>query len=350
MLLGAALVACAACNSADSARQVPAAEAATAAQKDAGVSQQAMDGVSMRYSLADGQAPSTRHSQHYEMWGNRGLWRDGWMAVSRLHPTPERARPRAADPTPLNDANWELYDHGVDPTEREDLAAQRPELLREMVNLWWAAAGQHQVLPVDDRARDKRWTAQVPLPLGADPDRTVFTGPGGPFERGAAPRINGRSFTVTAEVTIGSGVSEGVLYAVGGRHGGYAWYLTEGRLVFEVTRSALGFEQVGTDLSLAPGEHTLTLSVVEEADGAVVVTQSLDGRELGSGAVAALVQRFQVHAGRSHVGRAGDSTGSRAFQPPFAFTQQLRRVVVCPGAPGTPMAEAALVDAEMREQ
>lgn len=316
----------------------------------AGVTQQPIHGVSMRSSVTEPEAPSRRHSQHYEMWGNRGVWRDGWMAVSRLHPTPERSRPRAPDPEPLNDLGWELYDHITDPTERDDRAAHRPDLLRDLVTLWWASAGQYQVLPVDDRARDQHWTPQVPLPLGADPARAVFTGPGGPFERGAAPRIAGCSFSMTADLTVGPGVSEGVLYAVGGRHGGYAWFVQNGRLVFEVTRSALRFEQVSHDLSLQPGDHRLSVSVVEEMGGAVCVTQALDGQVLGSGPVSGLIKRIQVHAGRSYVGRAGDRSGSTSYHPPFAFTQALRRLVVHPETTEEPLDDAALVAAEMREQ
>ncbi len=316
----------------------------------AGVTQQPMHGVSMRYSLTDPAADSRRSSQHYEMFGNRGFWRDGWMAISRMHPTPERARPPTPAPTPVAEAVWELYDHRSDPTECHDLAAERPDLLAEMVNAWWAAAGQYQVLPIDERPRKQRFPAQVPLPLGADPDGATFPGPGGPYERGGAPRIAGRSFTLTADITVSDGPTEGVLYAFGGRHGGYAWYVDAGRLVFEVTRSPLSSETVSAELDLAPGPHRLTLTVATEPDRPVTVQLRRDDELLEQGTVTALVARMPVHAGRSHVGRAGDRTASRAFDPPFAFTQQLHSLSVRPGVTSEPPTEPAVFAAEMREQ
>lgn len=312
-----------------------------------GVTQQPMHGVSMRNTFADPHVESRRHSQHYEMFGNRGLWRDGWMAVARLHPTAAHSRPPVRATPTLGEVTWELYDHRNDPTECDDLAEAHPELLRELVDLWWAAAGAHQVLPVDDRPRDENRPTRIPLPAGADPRRTTFSGTGGPYERGGAPRIAGVPFRLEADVTLPAGPASGVLFAMGGRHGGYCWYLHEGSIVFEVTTSSLRFDRVSASLDARPGHHLLALDVRVPDEGAPHVDLSVDGHLAGSGTVDRLVNRFPVHAARCHVGRSADRTGSRSFTPPYAFTGTVHRLTVLPDCTTTAPDDE---EAEMREQ
>lgn len=315
-----------------------------------GITQQPMHGVSMRYSFHDAEAPTRRRSQHYEMLGNRGFHADGWMAVSRLHPTPERPRPPVPATPGLDEAPWELYHHHTDPTECDDLAEQQPERLRSLVEQWWAAAARYDVLPVDDRPRELRMPSRIPLPAGHDPERTVFHGPGGPYERGGSPRIHGVGFRMTAEVTVDHDGGRGVLFAMGGRHGGYCWYLRDGRMVFEVTTSTLRYEQVVADRGLAAGPHALGVEVVN-GPGSPAVRLSIDGRAAGGSDVAALIDRFHVHAARSSVGFALDRTGSAGFVAPYGFTGELHRLVVEPDAqpdhPHRPDDEHGM---EMREQ
>ncbi len=234
-----------------------------------GVAQQPIHGVSMAYSLTDPEAPGRRHTQHYEMWGNRGLWHDGWMAVCRLHPD----APGAHDPAsmvPFDDLVWELYDHAQDPSECEDLAAVHPERLRRLQELWWAAAGRFDVLPVDTRARSARWPTRPPVPAGAEPGGCVYPGKGGPYERGVAPDIAGRSFRLEAEVDMrDGGTPDGVLYAVGGVHGGYWWYLHDGELAFEVAQSSVTTQTIAVPATLSSGRHRLAVELAAHEDGAV---------------------------------------------------------------------------------
>ena len=109
-----------------------------------GHEQSTFDGVSMRYTLDDGTAPTRRHTQFYSMLGSRAIWHDGWKAVTN-HPT-------LSGWSHFNDDEWELYHTDVDRAEMRNLAAEQPEKVRELVNLWFAEAGRNQAFPLDDRS------------------------------------------------------------------------------------------------------------------------------------------------------------------------------------------------------
>ncbi len=115
-----------------------------APEKIKGHTQSHFDGVSMRYSFDDAAAPGTRQTQFYSMLGSRGIWHDGWKAIT-THPT-------ISGWSHFNEDAWELYHTDVDRSESHDLAAEQPDKLREMVNLWYAEAGANEGFPLDDRS------------------------------------------------------------------------------------------------------------------------------------------------------------------------------------------------------
>ena len=127
--------------------------------------QSRFDGVSMRSSFDDADAPTTRKTQFYSMLGSRGIWHDGWKAIT-THPT-------LSGWSNFNDDEWELYHTDVDRSEVHNLAAEQPDKVRELVNLWYAEAGANQAFPLDDRGaleiiltpRPVLSPAAQPLPL-----------------------------------------------------------------------------------------------------------------------------------------------------------------------------------------
>ena len=127
--------------------------------------QSRLDGVSMRYSVTDPSAPSARETQFYSMLGSRGIWHDGWKAVT-THPT-------LSGWSHFNDDTWELYHTDTDRAELHDLAAEQPDKLRELVNLWFAEAGDNGAFPLDDRSAVEIIT--TPRPQLASPrDRYTY--------------------------------------------------------------------------------------------------------------------------------------------------------------------------------
>ena len=89
--------------------------------------------------------PTRKQVQYFEMFGHRGIWADGWKAVTHHEPN-----------TSCDDDEWELYHLDSDFSECHDLAEKQPEKLRELIDLWWAEAGRNGVLPLDDR-RAELW-------------------------------------------------------------------------------------------------------------------------------------------------------------------------------------------------
>ena len=72
------------------------------------------------------------------MFGNRGLYHQGWTAVTK-HSTPWTTDP----PPPFDEDVWELY--GPDDwTQAKNVVAENPEKLAEMQRLWLIEADEVQ--------------------------------------------------------------------------------------------------------------------------------------------------------------------------------------------------------------
>jgi len=200
-----------------------------------GIKQRPMDGVSMAYTWtkANANAPTRHMTQYFEMLGNRAIYHDGWIATTTPATLPWILSTKPA-PDVITGYNWELYNVGDlqsgDPTEFNDLAASRPDKVKQMQELFYAEAAKHNVLPLDNSTLT-RWNAPRPnLRAG----RTVFTYSGAPISvpNSGAPSILNKSYTITAEVTIPEGGAEGMIVTDGGRFGGYGLFLSKGDLGF----------------------------------------------------------------------------------------------------------------------
>jgi arylsulfatase A-like enzyme len=183
--------------------------------------QSPFDGVSMRSSLDDATAPTRRNSQFYSMLGSRAIWHDGWKAVTN-HPT-------IAGWSNFNDDEWELYHTEVDRAELHNLAAEQPDKLRELVNLWYAEAGANQAFPLDDRSALEILTTPRPV-LSPARDRYVYFPGTAEVPEAQAVNIRNRSYLIGALVDIPAAGAEGVLFAHGSPFGGHAMYVKDSRL------------------------------------------------------------------------------------------------------------------------
>ncbi len=219
--------------------------------------QSGLDGVSMRYSLDDAAAPSTRTTQFYSMLGSRGIWHDGWKAIT-THPT-------IAGWSNFNDDVWELYHTDVDRAELHDLAAEEPEKLRELVNLWFAEAGRNGAFPLDDRSALE--IILTPRPLLAEPrNRYVYFPDTADIPEQQAVNIRNRSYAIGALVDIPASGAEGVLFAHGARFGGHALYVKDGRLHYVYNFVGVMEQKVDGTEDIPTGEN-LILSAAFEKDG-----------------------------------------------------------------------------------
>jgi arylsulfatase len=266
-----------------------------------GCPQMPLEGESFAKSIADPSAPSRKSAQYFEMFGHRGLWHDGWKAVS-FHPSG----------TPFENDKWELFHLDRDFSETDDLAEKEPERLKAMIEAWWREAEAHNVLPLDDRF-GPRFAENAARFHGA---RTHFT-----FHHGmghvptdVAPDVRSRNYTIEAHVEI-DGDAEGVLIAHGDATSGYSLYIKDGRLVHDLNIGVRVTRLVRTEPP-AKGART----------GVSEYTLLIDGEPAGSLQTQIGFNNFISWSGLD-IGRDRGSPVSH-YAAPFEFKGQLLRVHV----------------------
>lgn len=295
-----------------------------------GVRQQRIDGVSLSYSFTAPDAPERHTVQYFELFGNRGIYADGWKALALATTTPwDFTTPR--DPAK---AQWKLYNLREDFNERHDLAAAQPGKLKEMLAIFDREARANNVWPIGNDYREKGAIdarEQMEIRGGA----WVFHPPGAnriPYSR-AAP-IYGRSFTVDASLTLDHADASGVVMAQGGNTGGYALWFDRGVPVF--THNFFGEERydVRASRALESGNHDIRVEfVMREGGGADVVLRNGDV-EIGRAAVPNVQP---ATTGLNDVFDIGQDTGSPVsdrYTSPSPFSGAIRRVTVTPDASG----------------
>ncbi len=218
-----------------------------------GTKQRPMDGVSMLYTFDEPQAKDRRTTQYFEMFGNRGIYHDGWTAVTR-HSIPWLM----IDLPPFDQDRWELYNVAEDFSQANNLAAQHPAKLKELQELFTKEAIRNHVYPLDDR-RSERFNAALagrPDLIGDRKSMTLYQGMTGIAEN-AFINIKGRSHTITAEVEIPDGGADGVIIAQAGRFGGWSLYMKGGRVHEVYNFGGLERFTVSSENPLAAGRHTI---------------------------------------------------------------------------------------------
>jgi arylsulfatase A-like enzyme len=190
-----------------------------------GIKQRAIEGVSMAYtfSQSNANAPSKRGTQYFEMAGNRAIYHNGWIAAT-TPPAPPWVMGTAKMPDVVDGYHWELYNIAEDYSEYNDLSAQQPAKLKELQALFLTEAGKYNVFPMDNSAFTRLLTPRPSAVAG----KTIFTysGENSGIPVGNAPSILDRDYTITSEVTIPEGGAEGMIATLGGRFGGYGFYLS----------------------------------------------------------------------------------------------------------------------------
>ncbi len=239
----------------------------------AGVEQQPIEGVSLRYSFDDADATDRRTTQYFEMVGNRGIYHQGWSAVTR-HGVPWEMVD--VSDRPFEDDVWELYDLDTDWTQAHDVAAQHPDLLQELQAVFDWEGEKYNVFPLDARVT-ARENPDVAGRLDLHQGRTTLTfGPRvGRLTEEAAPNVKNRSHVIAAAIEVGERTS-GVVVAQGGRFGGWSLYLVDGV-------PAYAYNFVGRDLTVVRGSEPLAPGLHE-----LVLRFAYDGGPPGSGAVAGI--------------------------------------------------------------
>ena len=281
----------------------------TSPQVIAGVPQMPIEGVSFAASITDPAAPSKASPQYFEMFGHRGLWKDGWKAVA-FHP------PGA----PFDADRWELYHLDADFSETQDLAEQEPERLKALIDEWWTQAERCNVLPLDDRFGPR--FAENALRHQGHRKTFVFHKGMGHLPGDCAPDVRSRSYFIEADVNLGAG-DEGVLIAHGDATSGYSLFVRDGRLHHTLNVGGLR-TTVSSEEQIAPGRRKLGVRVIQD-DGRHF-TLTIDGEPAGKLSThlgfMTLISWSGLDIGRDRGRAVGD------YAHPFSFTGALRTVTV----------------------
>ncbi|MCP8937934.1 arylsulfatase [Alsobacter sp. SYSU M60028] len=307
-----------------------------------GIAQKPIEGVSMAYTWdkANAAAPSTHHTQYFEMMGVQGLYDDGWM----LSAVPVRAPWQllgAATADPASAYKFELYNVAKDWTQNQDLAAAEPRRLREMQQLMFAEFGRNNVLPLDASVATRLVSPRPSLSAGRS--NFVYTAPVTGIPDGAAPSLLNTSYTITADIEVPASGAEGVVVTEGGRFGGWGLYLLKGKPTFTWNLLDLRRVKWTGDLPLAPGKHQIVFDFKYDGLGfATLAFNNLSG--IGRGGVGVLKVDGKEVA-RQQLDRTvplalpvdetfdvGSDTGTpvddQDYQVPFAFTGKLARLAI----------------------
>jgi arylsulfatase len=250
-----------------------------------GTKEYPMDGVSMVYSFDDAAAKERHTTQYFEMFGNRAIYHDGWVAATR-HSIPWLMVP---DLPKFSEDKWELYHVDEDFSQANDLAAQNPKRLKQLQDLFVKEAIKNHVFPLDDR-RAERFNAEIagrPELIGDRKSMTLHEGMTG-INEDAFINTKGRSFSVTADVDVPHGGAEGVIIAQAGRFSGWSLYMKGGRVLQCYNFGGLERTTVSSPQALAPGRHTITYDFVYDGGkpGSGGMSRlSVDGKKVGEARV-----------------------------------------------------------------
>jgi arylsulfatase len=293
-----------------------------------GVEQRPMDGVSMLYSVDNAKAADRRTTQYFEMFGNRAIYHEGWVAATR-HSIPWLAVPLP----PVKDDVWELYNVSEDFSEANDIAKEYPEKLKELQDVFMKEAIRNNVLPIDDR-RSERFNPAIagrPDLLGGRKTLTVYEGMTGMLEN-AFINVKGVPHTVTAEVVVNDAQTQGVIIAQAGFFGGWVLYMKDGVVHHEYNWFALERTNVAGTTALAPGKHTIVYEFIPDeakpGTGGMSIL-SVDGKSVAKGHI----PKTQPYAFSGDEGADVGVDGETNVSPDYkqgdnAFTGKIVRVTV----------------------
>ncbi len=291
-----------------------------------GTDQAPIEGTSMVYTFGDAKAEDRRKTQYFEIFGNSGIYHDGWFAST----TPFRL-PWSGVGTDVDvlTTKWELYNINEDYSQANDLAAKNPDKLREMQVRFYAEAAKYKVLPIQTSAAERFGEGIRPSLTG---DRKSFTYKAGMrrIPEGAAPPIKNRSWSITAEVDL-KGNDTGVIATQGGLLAGWALYLDAGKPVFSYSFTSGESYRIVAKEALPAGKHTVVMNFTYDGGGmgkSGTASIKVGSTEVATGRVIKTVPfRFSTEETLD----IGEDTGTPvdlSYDVPAKFTGKLDKVTI----------------------
>jgi hypothetical protein len=326
-----------------------------------GIKQRPIEGVSMAYTFdkANADAPTRHRTQYFEMFGNRGIYHDGWYANTQPISVPWKL---GAIPNPdvVNSYKWELYNLNKDWTQNNDVSQENPAKLQELQRLFMEEAQKYQVLPLDNSMATRTVTPRPSVTAG----RTEFAYSGEltGIPMGDAPSLIAASYIITADIDVPSGGAEGVLATQGGRFGGWGFYVVKGKPVFTWNLLNLKRARWEGPEALSPGKHTVVFDFKYDGLGfATLAFNSMsglgrsgtgvlkvDGHEVASQKMEHTIPVILQWDESFDIGAdTGTPVDDKDYQVPFKFTGKLEKLTLKIDRPKlTPEDEKRLIESQ----
>ena len=300
-----------------------------------GIEQMPMHGTSFVYTFDDAKAPSRHTQQYFEIFGNRAVYKDGWIACSRIDRSPWRLDPaqlKKVGPGSGWDPDrdkWELYNLDEDFSQADDLAAKHPEKLAELKKLFWEEAEKNHVMPL---------MGGLAAFYGFAPpsaERTKFTYYRGTenISSGMIPQIYNRSFTITADLELPKDGAEGVIVAEADAMGGFSLYIQDGKLHYTYGLVGIRLDTLTSSEKVPTGKVTVRYEFTAEKPGKPGTGGKgqlfINDKPVGENTLQHTIPlRFSSYSGMD-IGKDNGDVVSPTYKAkaPFAFTGKIGKVV-----------------------
>jgi arylsulfatase A-like enzyme len=297
-----------------------------------GVEQKPIEGTSLVYTFDDEAAPERHSTQYFEMFGNRAIYKDGWMASTTPLRLPWVTAAGVAEPNP-DDFKWELYNIAEDSSQANDLAAANPEKLKELQEAFEVEAQKYNVYPLDSSFAARLDPAIRPS-LSRGRSEFVFYPGLIRIPEGSAPDFKNKSWSIAAELDVPEGGADGVLATMGGMFGGWGLFILDGKpqFAYRVSNQPQHLYRIAAPDALTSGAHTVRVDF--RYDGGIgkgaTVRMLVDEKQVAEGRVEqSVVARFSL----DETFDIGADTGTAvvddyAGKMPFEYGGKLKRLLV----------------------
>lgn len=293
-----------------------------------GITQEPMDGVSLAYTWEDTDAESKRTTQYFEMFANRALYDNGWVACTTPPIAPWVSVIDAVDV--IEGYDWELYHIDEDFSESNNLVEQYPDKLKELQRLFYIEAVKNDVLPLDNSKVERLDVKNRPS-LTAGRNKFTYYDNMTRIPEGSAPDLKNKSFGISAVVEIPEGGAEGLLMTQGGRFCGVGLYVLKSKPVFVYNLADVERYRVESPDPLLPGKHVVTLDFNYAGDGlgkGGTATLSVDGDAVASSEFPRTIA-FRMSLDETlDIGQDTGTPVSEDYEVPFEFTGEIEKVTI----------------------
>lgn len=296
-----------------------------------GIEQMPMHGVSFAYTFDNAKAPERHTQQYFEIFANRAMYKDGWIASCKLDRIPWELTPqdllRFSPGTydPEND-RWELYNTLDDFSQANDLAQKHPEKLKELKALFWEEAEKYHVTPL--LAGMSSFFGFLPTAAAAKTKFTFYPGVQniGP---GMIPHVYGTSYAIEADLEIPAGGVEGAIVANADDLGGFSLYVQDGKLQHTYSFLGIKSDTLASTEPLPAGHVIARFEFIADAPKPGTGGRTrlvVNGKTVGEGRLEHTVPaRFSAYACMD-IGRDNRKPVSHTYKSPFAFTGTINTV------------------------